>query len=377
MQYFQTNDRFCFLFGIFEIDPYKVLILEKKCVFSKFKYNDKIYSFQCYHDISEIAEYFKNELLKILEKVTQIGGRAEIKNIEDNTNIFDSIKSYNDINYQINKKFYNDEKIENKIENKYINNNIEMSFKSLMKIINSITSSEITYLCYKLSINEYKKLLGDKFDMINELINKLKRFAERIDCPEKLRNLYDAIASFGNYNDIFEFSEKGLYYIILAKRIYNEVPIEFFNKHDYEFEHLIRNANYYKININDSIDNICKYIKARCKYFRKKEEEEQYERETEDTYVYCEEYEKQNGIYQDIWSKHLMGIKVLTEEELLDLRKKRTELELKYPPKLKKDIKKNNGEEQKRGKEKDPIKMCDIIKKYMKYKKKYLKSKNK
>jgi len=362
MAYLQTNDRYCFLYGIYEINPYKILILGNEIVFSKYILNNKIYSLFCYNIGKKqgIAEYFKTKLLNIISNYN-IGTFIKIQNKKGG---YAEIKNNYPIEIDINDIFKN--KIETKNENKIIDYNNIMSYKDLIEIINNIIYDDITRLCYKTDREKYEKLLGDYFPMIDELIIKLSRFADI--SFGKIRDLYESIASFEKYKDIFNFDEKGLYYISLSKKIYYEIPEEYFIKNELMFYYFISDIENYKINMDNNIENICKQITEQFdKYWRKKEE-----KEFEDEYSENNEYLKESEPYTKLLNMERDKKIMLSDEKREELIKKRDELYEKYHQSKDYEKIEENKHEQYGGENRS---LGYIFKKYTKYKLKYLHNK--
>lgn len=95
----------------------------------------------------------------------------------------------------------------------------------LSEILNDIGKDPYTYILYKSYIPEYKKIFGDEFDEINEIIKKINKFGESRNSmdPKCVNMLYETIASFTEYKDIMDLlDDDDRKYINIIKKIYIE-----------------------------------------------------------------------------------------------------------------------------------------------------------
>lgn len=178
LTYFQTNDDFCFLYASNIIEPYKVIILNKKTILTKIIYDGHEQLISLNHIKLHHIDIILNEIIHLINhhKIQHIQNGGSVYN-KSNTKLI-NIKN-------LHSKFNNLKKVDNNIDNintHNIYNNImekplTVTINNLIDIILKIPTNPLSYLIYKIDRDNYKILLGPFFDEINDIIEHLKIFA--------------------------------------------------------------------------------------------------------------------------------------------------------------------------------------------------------
>ena len=197
----------CFLYACLKCVPFKTILLHNKILFSKIIFNNNIIELTLNSKKSYNIIKIKLKLIEFIKKI-QIAGKYI--NVDDNIIFNDRL-----INVV-------DKKIENNILLNNINN-IEMNKKKLLKLIESIADCELSYLSYKIDIDKYKNLLGDNFEMVNDILFNLKNFSMEISSDssaKKLKLLCQSILNIAKYNKKIKLlDKKDLKFINIMKKI--------------------------------------------------------------------------------------------------------------------------------------------------------------
>lgn len=261
--------------------------------------------------------------------------------------------------------------IENIIPKKYMMNNIssKISYDSLIHILNTVTTSELSYLLFIVHESEYKQLLGDYYDDIAVIIKILSFFAE----PQKyndvnyVKKIYNNIIMIDQFKNKYNCcTEQDVYFITILKTL---LPI--INKYPDDstiFADVLYNFDKYDIDINNSSENIFKYITNKFNHIH----DDRYN-ESENDLFDCPPLTENDIKLFDIGlgiikttkqEENELRVKVKQEEDAYYKSKKSNKTKIHFPVEL------NNI------KDKNLSNIVEAYKKYVKYKLKYLQLKN-
>ena len=297
----------CFLYACLKCVPFKTILLHNKILFSKIIFNNNIIELTLNSKKSYNIIKIKLKLIEFIKKI-QIAGKYI--NVDDNIIFNDRL-----INVV-------DKKIENNILLNNINN-IEMNKKKLLKLIESIADCELSYLSYKIDIDKYKNLLGDNFEMVNDILFNLKNFSMEISSDssaKKLKLLCQSILNIAKYNKKIKLlDKKDLKFINIMKKIVecNNVKVRDEGRailqlinYFWKYENIINNDD----NIDDIFDKVHDVLNEEHKY--------------DDPYT-CIELNIDENIQPtdaDIkWAQYCFGEIQLTDEELEKISNERHE----------------------------------------------------
>jgi hypothetical protein len=200
MKIFQTVDEYCFVYGCLKVKPNKILICNKKTVFSKIEYESQIYRLYLYN--LNLIHPFYTEIIKILKKLlaSYRGGMIAVQKIE--------LKSF---------------------ENKYnqyfkMESNKQQSIDNLVSLIDT-TNINLIYLLYQ-------QLKPDTQD---ENISQLFRTAILFRDPQfdypTTKKLYETIILANNLPDLLNvINPESKKFIELITYIYNNTDPKLFEE---------------------------------------------------------------------------------------------------------------------------------------------------
>jgi hypothetical protein len=233
--YFQTNDHFCFLYASIVLKFNKILILGKKTVLTKIKNSgDNCDYFISINSINmNYAKPILTQITEILQHIQQTGSAVMTTSSEP----------------KIEPRTYNKPLYEPQIFGKLPETPITKD--QLIKLINNIPYQSMSYLLYKIDREQYKILLGDSFDEIDNIIEHLKIFEEiNYMKHDDVIKLFETLLYFKQNNELINFIRK-----ILDNRDDRN-----FKMYSYMYYDVLNNFDKYKINIDDDMMRLHKYV---------------------------------------------------------------------------------------------------------------------
>ena len=98
-----------------------------------------------------------------------------------------------------------------------------MNKNDLITLINNMIDSPLSYLLYKIDIGKYKRLLGENFGSINNIIYNLKNFSGDISydsSAKKIRLLCKSIINIAKYNNKIKLlDDEDIKFVKIIKKI--------------------------------------------------------------------------------------------------------------------------------------------------------------
>jgi len=261
--------------------------------------------------------------------------------------------------------------------------NNEFTIDDLIKLVKSITNSNLVYLIYKNNIEEIKGLLGDKFNEINEIINHLGHIGKflslqkSVDYHEHVYEAYKHISKLNKFvNKYNYFNKYDKLFINSIKKIHEELSKEKYKIGKYALRDFIINFAYYdNLDLNDNIDKFFDNIYN------------SYDVRDIDLDDIVEPIkDKQAKKDRKIWMGYRKGRIILSDSEKNDLVKRmsiQSNIERKIRDDLYDELEKKKEEREKLRKQQEIQRggqlerLDNFLPKYIKYKTKYLNLKNK
>jgi len=259
LTYFQTIDEYCFLYSTYYLKNDKIMIIGNKFLFFKTKFENKVYLLRVKNIIINFVEIVKQKIKKILSHLKEKKQKAgHIQIVE---HVFPHITNYYGKKIEIDNEKNIDYNYINKnmSDNEEINN--EVSYEALIDIIECVPYDITGYILYKIQKNDFKILLGENFEFIDNMVKYLKNFSLDTDTEdENVRKIFGSIVYFTKYFDINELNEKDKKFADIIEKLYNEIDTGKFNRNSSMFANLLYNFEKYNIDINDDIRVMYKKI---------------------------------------------------------------------------------------------------------------------
>jgi hypothetical protein len=287
LTFFQTVDMYCFLYACIICEPNKVLILDKKAIFTRISYNGELYDLYCNVANDKLMDRIK-EKLKIMISKNKKGGMIDL--------LLEKVDEY---------MFRNMKRKQNEMKmNKQVKYEDIFYMKKLM---NNIDDPIYVYLIVKQHIEKYKEIFGNNFDNILNIIILYKNFSRDID-PENLdyiRKIYEGVVRLKYIMNELLMEEQ--IYVNKIEMIYNLINNMEYGKMSYVF--LFDCISYFEdyMDINFESPNLLRMIEERY--------EDKYRDEDGGGLTVNSKYEKELTEFNDIYEKIINGDLEYSDEE--------------------------------------------------------------